>query len=39
LDADPLADITNIRKLSVVMKEGQIIDRSKLPTNPIFYRQ
>ncbi len=39
LDADPLADISNIRKLGVVMKEGQIIDHRKLPTNPIFYRR
>ncbi len=39
LDADPLADISNIRKLGVVMKEGQIIDHQKLPTKPIFYRR
>jgi imidazolonepropionase-like amidohydrolase len=38
LDADPLADIKNIRKLSLVMKEGDIIDRDKLPEKPVWYR-
>ncbi|MEZ4416690.1 MAG: amidohydrolase family protein [Gemmatimonadota bacterium] len=38
LDADPLADITNIRKLSMVMKDGRIIDHEKLPERPIWYR-
>jgi imidazolonepropionase-like amidohydrolase len=37
LDADPLADITNIRKVHTVMKEGQVIDRARLPEAPIFY--
>ncbi len=35
LGADPLADISNIRKLEVVMKEGEIIDIESLPTNPV----
>jgi len=35
LGGDPLADISNIRKLEVVMKEGVIIDIESLPTNPI----
>jgi imidazolonepropionase-like amidohydrolase len=38
LNADPLADIHNIRKLGLVMKEGQTIDVAKLPTKPIFAR-
>ena len=38
LDADPLTDIKNIRKLSLVMKEGSIIDRDKLPEKPVWYR-
>ncbi|MBC7895263.1 MAG: amidohydrolase family protein [Cytophagaceae bacterium] len=38
LDADPLADIKNIRKIRMVMKDGAIIDRDKLPTNPVMYR-
>ena len=33
--ADPLTDISNIRKLEVVMKEGQTIDIGSLPTNPV----
>ena len=35
LGADPIADISNIRKLEVLMKEGQIIDIESLPTNPV----
>ena len=31
LTADPLADIHNIRKVGVVMKEGKAIDRARLP--------
>jgi hypothetical protein len=38
LDADPLADIKNIRKLSLVMKEGYVVDRDKLPEKPVWYR-
>jgi imidazolonepropionase-like amidohydrolase len=38
LDADPLADIRNIRRLSLVMKEGQVVDVGRLPTKPIFSR-
>ena len=35
LDADPLADISNIRRLSMVIKGGRVIDVDALPTNPI----
>ncbi len=35
LRADPLADITNIRSLELVIREGQIIDPDILPTNPV----
>jgi predicted amidohydrolase YtcJ len=38
LDADPLADISNIRKLRMVIKEGRIVDPAKLPENPVWYR-
>jgi imidazolonepropionase-like amidohydrolase len=31
LDADPTADIDNVKKIAFVMKGGQIIDESKLP--------
>ena len=37
LEADPLADISNIRRQALVMKEGRIIDTEALPTSPIFY--
>jgi imidazolonepropionase-like amidohydrolase len=36
LDADPLADIHNIRKLSLVMRDGRIIDRERLPEKPMW---
>jgi imidazolonepropionase-like amidohydrolase len=39
LDADPLADISNIRKLSVVMKDGKTIDTDRLPEKPVYYRE
>ena len=38
LDADPLANISNIRKLRTVIKEGRPIDPNVLPTNPVWYR-
>ena len=38
LDADPLADIHNIRKLSLVMKEGRVVDRDRLPEKPVWTR-
>jgi imidazolonepropionase-like amidohydrolase len=39
LSADPLADIRNIRKLELVMKEGRVIDRERLPTKPVWTKQ
>lgn len=38
LDGDPTADITNIRKLSMVMRDGVIIDRDALPEKPVWHR-
>jgi imidazolonepropionase-like amidohydrolase len=38
LDADPTLDIKNIRKLNMVMKDGTVIDRDKLPEKPVWYR-
>ena len=38
LDADPLADITNLRKLSLVMRDGRIVDRAALPTQRVLSR-
>jgi imidazolonepropionase-like amidohydrolase len=39
LDANPLDDISNIRKLSLVMREGQVVDVSALPTRPVMFRR
>lgn len=39
LDADPLADIANMRKISMVVKEGKTIDRDSLPRRPILTSQ
>jgi imidazolonepropionase-like amidohydrolase len=36
VDANPLQDIENIRKISMVMKEGKRIEVDKLPRNPIL---
>jgi imidazolonepropionase-like amidohydrolase len=36
VDADPLADIQNLRKLSMVVKEGRTIDVGALPRNPVL---
>ena len=38
LGADPLADVHNIRRLVVVMKDGRMVDVRKLPLKPVFYR-
>jgi imidazolonepropionase-like amidohydrolase len=39
LDENPLANIRNIRKQRMVMKEGQIVDVDKLPDSPVLYRR
>jgi len=36
VDADPLADIQNLKKLSLVVKEGKSIDIARLPLEPIL---
>jgi imidazolonepropionase-like amidohydrolase len=36
VDADPLQDTENLRKLSYVIKAGRIVERDKLPRNPIL---
>ena len=38
LDADPVRDIGNIRRINLVMKEGKAVERNKLPTQPVYYR-
>lgn len=38
LDGDPLADIRNIRKLRTVMKEGRMIDLTRLPEKRVLSR-
>ena len=35
LGGDPLADISNLWDLEMIMKEGQLIDPKSLPTNPV----
>jgi imidazolonepropionase-like amidohydrolase len=36
VDADPLADIQNLQRLSMVIKEGRTIDTARLPLDPIL---
>jgi len=38
LDADPTADISNLRKLSTVMRDGKVIDREALPATRVLSR-
>ncbi|MEO7206541.1 MAG: amidohydrolase family protein [Steroidobacteraceae bacterium] len=37
LDADPLADIHNIEKVSAVVAQGKAVDLDSLPQHPIFF--
>ena len=36
LDANPLDDIHNLRKVSTVIRDGRVIDRSKLPEHRVL---
>jgi peptidyl-prolyl cis-trans isomerase A (cyclophilin A) len=36
LDADPLDDLNNIRKIAMVIKDGSVIDRTKLPMRKVL---
>ena len=38
LDADPLADIHNIRKIGALVKSGRIVDRQALPQKRVLSR-
>jgi imidazolonepropionase-like amidohydrolase len=38
LDADPLADIRNLRKVAAVYRDGQLIDRERLPETRVLSR-
>ena len=36
LDRDPLSDVENMRTVSLVVKDGQVIDRSALPSSRLL---
>jgi len=36
LTADPLADISSLRKIAAVLKEGRLVDRERLPVSRIL---
>jgi len=38
LDADPLADIHNIRKIAILVKDGRVVDRASLPQKRVLSR-
>jgi imidazolonepropionase-like amidohydrolase len=38
LDADPLSDISNLRKVRTVMRSGKTIDRDRLPATRVLSR-
>ena len=39
LDANPLADISNLHKVSRIIHNGTVIDPKTLPLNPKFYKR
>lgn len=38
LDANPLAQISNLRKLAIVMRDGHVVDRERLPLQRVLSR-
>jgi imidazolonepropionase-like amidohydrolase len=38
LDADPVSDIHNIRKINRIVRDGRVIDPGTLPTSPVWYK-
>jgi imidazolonepropionase-like amidohydrolase len=38
VDDNPLSDISNLRKLSIVMRDGRVIDRERLPALRVLSR-
>ncbi len=36
LDGDPLADVTNYRRINRVIKDGAVVDRDALPLRPVL---
>ena len=38
LDADPVMDIHNIRKINRIVRDGRVIDPGTLPTSPVWYK-
>jgi imidazolonepropionase-like amidohydrolase len=39
LDADPLADIHNIEKITAVVAQGRPVDLGSLPEHPLFFKK
>jgi imidazolonepropionase-like amidohydrolase len=39
LDADPLADIHNIEKITAVVAQGRQVDLAALPEHPLFFKK
>jgi hypothetical protein len=39
LDADPVADIHNIEKVSAVVAQGRVVDLGSLPEHPVFFKK
>jgi imidazolonepropionase-like amidohydrolase len=36
LDADPLADVSNVRRISSIIKDGKVVDRDSLPLTKVL---
>jgi imidazolonepropionase-like amidohydrolase len=39
LEADPLADIHNIEKISAVVAQGKVVNLGSLPERPVFFKK
>lgn len=38
LEADPIADIHNIERISAVIAQGRVVDLASLPEHPVFFK-
>ena len=36
LDANPLVDVANVRKIAMVIKDGRVVDRASLPVRKVL---
>jgi cytosine/adenosine deaminase-related metal-dependent hydrolase len=39
LDGDPLTDVENYRRITQLVKDGAVVDRERLPEDPVLTRR